>query len=53
MLNPDLNAFYTPEIELESGKPSRDFKFSSKTGAYQIIECRIVERHLREFLKKI
>ena len=37
---------------MESEKPSRDFKFSSKTGAYRIIECRIVECRLRGFLNK-
>ena len=40
------------EIEMEIEKPSRDLKFSSKTGAYGIIECWIVEPRLWEFIKK-
>ena len=42
---------------LHAKKRAKNFqgvsKFSSKTEAYQIIECRIVERRLREFLKEI
>ena len=53
MLNFVLMAFLHIRNRIRERKPSRDFKFSSKTGAYRIIECRIVERRLREFLKEI